>query len=135
MTLQAGKRKREACSTAPPTGKPNLCRNDLIHTCMNALHTDAHHAATHPSAAASSVLHRPSGASMLAAVSIPMVLGSRVSRAAVITPLAALPPCSKRLVRAAADREDEQAVSMEIAGPVWQHTLACKIVRAACLWH
>ena len=54
---------------------------------------------------------------MLAAVSMPMVAGSMVSSAAVIIPLAALPPCSRELVSAVADREDEQAVSMEIAGP------------------
>ena len=40
-------------------------------------------AGSHPSAASSRVLQRPSGVSMLAAASMPMVAGSSVSSAAV----------------------------------------------------
>ena len=58
---------------------------------------------------------------MLAAVSMPIVAGSSVNSAAVTTALAALPPCSIALARAAADREEEHAVSMEIAGPGTSH--------------
>lgn len=54
---------------------------------------------------------------MLAAVSMPMVAGSSVSRAVAITPLAARPLVSRLLVRAVADSDDEQAVSMDMAGP------------------
>ena len=92
------------------------------------LHTQA---ATHPSAAASSVLQRPSGASMLAAVSMPTVAGSRVSRAAVTRPRAAEPSSSSRAATLVAASEEEQAVSMEMAGPaahsmmVWGCRMQC----------
>ena len=50
---------------------------------------------THPSAAASRVLQRPSGVSMLAAASMPMVAGSKVSSAAVTIALSTSPAASK----------------------------------------
>ena len=73
-----------------------------------------------PSAAVSRVLQRPSGDSMLAAVSMTRVDGSRVNNAAVMMPLEHLPCCSMALAREMADSEDEQAVSMLTEGPMRQ---------------
>ncbi len=71
----------------------------------------------HPSAAASRVLQRPSGDSMLAAVSMARVEGSRVSSAAVIMPRLHLPSFSMAPAKDIADKEDEHAVSMLTDGP------------------
>lgn len=75
---------------------------------------------SHPSAEASSVLHRPSGASMDAAASMPMVWGSSVSSDAAAMARLALPPRRSDAARAIDAREEEQAVSMLMAGPVHQ---------------
>ncbi len=72
---------------------------------------------SHPSAAASRVLHRPSGANMRAAVSIPMVWGSKVRSAAAIIPCWQRPSRIMLHVIATAESEDEHAVSMLIDGP------------------
>lgn len=72
---------------------------------------------TYPSAEASSVLLRPSGDSIPAAVSILRVAGSSVSNAAVTIALEHLPWRSKEPAKDVADSVDEQAVSMLIAGP------------------
>lgn len=71
----------------------------------------------HPSAAASRVLQRPSGASMLAAASMPIVSGSSVSSAAVRMPRQHLPRRSISAIIDVPDSDDEQAVSMLMAGP------------------
>lgn len=73
----------------------------------------------YPSAAESRVLQRPSGASMLAAASMPIVAGSSVLSAAVSTPRAHAPRCSMLAIIEVPDRDDEQAVSMLMAGPAW----------------
>lgn len=72
---------------------------------------------THPSADASKVLHLPSGDNILAAVNIPSVEGSNVSKQAVIMPLSHFPCCSILEAKDVADSVDEQAVSILIAGP------------------
>lgn len=72
----------------------------------------------YPSAEASSVLHRPSGDSMLAAVNMFKVAGSKVNNAAVIMPLEHLPCWSMEAAKAVAESVEEHAVSMLIAGPV-----------------
>ena len=65
----------------------------------------------------SSVLQRPSGDSMPAAVNMLSVRASKVRSAAVIMPLAQAPPCSMEAAREVAERDEEQAVSMLMAGP------------------
>lgn len=77
----------------------------------------AHRETSHPSAAESSVLHRPSGASMEAAASMAMVAGSRVSSAAVSRPRRQRSLRSMSHIIDAPDSDDEQAVSMLRAGP------------------
>ena len=54
---------------------------------------------------------------MLAAVSIEMVAGSKVSSAAVTSPCWQRPPHNMEAVRDVADRVEEQAVSKLTAGP------------------
>lgn len=71
----------------------------------------------HPSAEASSVLQRPSGASMLAAASAPMVRGSSVSSAAAATARPHLPARISVAASAMEASEDEHAVSTLMAGP------------------
>ena len=71
----------------------------------------------HPSAPASSVLQRPSGASMLAAASMPMVRGSSVSSAAARSARAAFPARMRFAASETAASDDEHAVSMLMAGP------------------
>ena len=72
----------------------------------------------HPSADESRVLQRPSGASILAATSMPIVAGSRVSRAAVTMPRPQPPEWSIADVSLVAVREEEHAVSIANEGPV-----------------
>lgn len=62
-------------------------------------------------------MQRPSGASMEAAASMAMVAGSRVTSAAQASARPARPSRSAAAARAMADREEEHAVSMAIAGP------------------
>lgn len=54
---------------------------------------------------------------MPAAVSMPSVVGSRVRSAAEMTPLLHLPCCSSEAAKNVAERVEEQAVSILIAGP------------------
>ena len=72
----------------------------------------------YPSAEASSVLHLPSGDSILAAVNMFRVAGSSVSKAAEIMPLMHFLCCSNDEAKAVAESVEEHAVSMLIAGPV-----------------
>lgn len=71
----------------------------------------------HPSAEASSVLQRPSGASMLAAANAPMVRGSSVSSDAAATARPHLPARISVAASAMEASEDEHAVSTLMAGP------------------
>ena len=71
-----------------------------------------------PSAAESRVLQRPSGASMLAAASMPIVAGSSVHSAAARMARPHTPRCSMLAIIDVPESEDEQAVSILIAGPV-----------------
>ncbi len=74
---------------------------------------------TDPSAAESRVLQRPSGASMLAAASMPIVAGSNVHSTAVRTARPHTPRCSMLAIMEVPESEDEHAVSMLIAGPTY----------------
>ena len=56
---------------------------------------------------------------MLAAASMPIVAGSSVHSAAVRTPRAHALRCSMLAIMDVPDRDDEQAVSMLMAEPVW----------------
>ena len=83
-----------------------------------AINTQSEHTSlAYPSAPLSSVLQRPSGANMLAAVSMLMVAASRVSSAAVTMPRCTCCLCSMPDTMAVADKELLHAVSMLMAGP------------------
>jgi hypothetical protein len=79
--------------------------------------TRIHAWCAHPSAAASSVLHRPSGASMPAAASAPMVRGSSVSSAAAVMARSQPPARIRVAANETEASDDEQAVSTVAAGP------------------
>ena len=97
-------------------------------TCMKVHATAQVGATSYPSAAESRVLQRPSGASILAAASMPIVAGSRVHSAAVNIPCAHVPRCSMPATIDVPDRDDEHAVSMLTAGPADHATPFSKTV-------
>ena len=108
---------RPVCSTKTAAQQMHLSARQVYCTAMQHVGVQGQEAAAYPSAAASRVLQRPLGASMLAAVSMPMVAGSSVTRAAVTRQRPALPSFSSAHARLVADRDEEQAVSMDRAGP------------------